>query len=153
MMIRKLREVTIDSGPKTILNLVSTLCWVVLPSSSSSSSSFPCWISSMMSTRNASKMVCRNVLLAGDYSFWRRVTLLLLFKVVWPSLLRRREPTGGSWCQMDIHVSTDCSTSILSNLPSDQPSRHPSRHGAAEEERHTRRRLVHACTNGDRSDI
>ena len=57
---------------------------------------------------------------------------MLSSKVVSPSLLRRPEPTGGSWCQMDIHVSTGVhhggTTSILSNLPSAQPSRHPSRH-------------------------
>ena len=68
---------------------------------------------------------------------------MLSSKVVSPSLLRRPEPTGGSWCQMDIHVSTGVhhggTTSILSNLPSAQPSRHPSRH-EADLERHTRRR-------------
>ena len=37
---------------------------------------------------------------------------MLLFKVVSPSLLRRREPTGGSWCQMDIHVSTGVSSMV-----------------------------------------
>ena len=84
--------------------------------------------------------------------------LVLVFKVVSPSLLRRPEPTGRlGWCQMDIHVSTGvhCWWHHLNPIKfAIGPAFAPSVTTPALDRRrlglgppHTEE--AHACTNGD----